>query len=215
MKEKEKPIKQDMARYFGGHLKYPLKSGKFFDIGGTTKTGVNGWLRLFDDRIEFEKDALRSSKRWKIVIPFESILVDNVTFVEKDSGDATVIGGGIASPVPFLPIPMGVGTGGGFISRIGNLNLLVIPYVDENGIKHAPRFQIKGLIRDKTQEWAEILYEKLAELNRRKLKTKKNYSSVNADDVLEKLKKLKELHDAGILTDEEFEEKKKKLLDMI
>lgn len=212
MKGKEKPIKQDTARYFGGHLKYPLKSGRFFDVGGTTKTGVNGWLRLFDDRIEFEKDALRSSKRWKIVIPFENILVDNVTFVERDSGDATAIGGGIASPVPFSPI--GVGTGWGFISKIGNLNLLVIPYVDENGIKHAPRFQIKGLIRDKTQEWAEILYEKLAELNRRKLKTGKNYKSLN-DDVLEKLKKLEELHDAGILTDEEFEEKKKKLLDIV
>ena len=163
MGEGEKPIKQDMARYFGGHLKYPLKSGRFFDMGDTTKTGVEGWLRLFHDRIEFEKSALRQSKRWRIIIPFESILVDNVTFVEKDSGDATVIGGGIATPVPFSPI--GVGTGGGFISKIGNLNLLVIPYIDENGIKHAPKFQIKGLIRDKTQEWAEALYEKLTELN--------------------------------------------------
>jgi len=208
MTRDDKPLKQDLARYFGGHLKYPLKSNE-------TKTGVHGWLRLFNDRIEFEKDALRKSKRWKIIIPFESILVDHVTFVEKDLGDATVIGGGIASPIPLSPIPMGVGTGWGFISKVDNLNLLVIPYVDENGIKHAPRFQIKGLIRDKTQEWAEILYEKLVELNRRKLKTKKNYSSVNADDVLEKLKKLKELHDAGILTDEEFEEKKKKLLDML
>ncbi|AGK61393.1 hypothetical protein Asulf_01406 [Archaeoglobus sulfaticallidus PM70-1] len=213
--EEEKPLKQDIARYFGGHLKYPLKSGRFFDIGGTTQTGVNGWLRLFHDRIEFEKSALRQSKRWKIIIPFESILVDNVTFVEKDSGDATAIGGGMATPIPFSPIPIGVGAGGGFISKIGNLNLLVIPYMDENGIKHAPRFQIKGLIRDKTQEWAEALYEKLAELNRRKSEIERNYRSSEEADVFEKLKKLKELHDAGILTDEEFEEKKKKLLDML
>ena len=111
--------------------------GKFFDISGTTKTGIFGQLRLFHDRIEFEKHAFRTSKRWKIVTPFESILVDNVTFVEKDSGDATVIGGGITTPVPFSPISIGVGTG--VISKIGNLNLLVIPYIDENGIKHAPR----------------------------------------------------------------------------
>ena len=43
---------------------------------------------------------------------------------------------------------------------------------------------------------------------------RKHKSSEEAD-VFEKLKKLKELHDAGILTDEEFEEKKKKLLDML
>jgi len=39
--------------------------------------------------------------------------------------------------------------------------------------------------------------------------------SSEAEDPLEKLKKLKELHEAGILTDEEFEEKKKALLDKI
>ncbi len=71
MEVDEKPIKQDVARYFGGHLKYPLKSGRFFDMGDTTKTGVDGWLRLSHDRIEFEKSALRQSKRWKIIIKME------------------------------------------------------------------------------------------------------------------------------------------------
>jgi len=83
-----KPIKEDDAIYFGGHLKYPLKSGRFFDMGGTTKTGVRGRLAFFDDRMEFK------TRKWKIIIPFENILVDNVGFEEKDSGKASIIGGG-------------------------------------------------------------------------------------------------------------------------
>lgn len=40
-------------------------------------------------------------------------------------------------------------------------------------------------------------------------------SESNADPTTEKLKKIKELHDQGVLTDEEFEEKKESLLDEI
>ncbi len=35
------------------------------------------------------------------------------------------------------------------------------------------------------------------------------------EDPMEKLKKLKELHDMGVISDEEFEEKKKKLMELI
>ncbi len=88
--------------------------------------------------------------------------------------------------------------------------------MDEHGIKHAPRFQIKGLVRDKTEEWAKLLYEKLVEIKKQKSKElEETKQSSDALDVFEKLKKLKELHDAGILTDEEFEEKKRKLLDLL
>lgn len=203
------PIKEDLATYFGGHFKYPLKSGRFFDLGGTTKTGVSGRLALFNDRMEF------ITRNWRIVIPFENILVEDVGFEEKDSGKASVIGGGGGISVPLSPIPIGMGYGGGFISKEGNLNLLVIPYEDEHGIKHAPRFQIKGLVRDKTEEWAKLLYEKLVEIRRKSKELEGPKQSSEALDVFEKLKKLKELHDVGILTDEEFEEKKKKLLDLI
>lgn len=204
------PIKEDTATYFGGHLKYPLKSGRLFDIGGTTKTGVIGRLALFDDRIEF------TTRKWRIVIPLENILVNDVGFEEKDSGKANVIGGGGGIGIPLSPIPIGMGFGGGFVSKEGNLSLLVIPYVDEHGIKHAPRFQIKGLVRDKTEEWTKLLYEKLVEIKKQKSKElEETKQSSEAFDVFEKLKKLKELHDAGILTDEEFEEKKRKLLDLL
>ncbi|WP_230972511.1 SHOCT domain-containing protein [Archaeoglobus neptunius] len=204
------PIKEDAATYFGGHFKYPLKSGRFFDIGGTTKTGIVGRLALFDDRIEF------TTRKWRIIIPLENILVDYVRFEEKDSGKASVIGGGGGVGVPLSPIPIGMGFGGGFLSKEGNLSLLVIPYMDEHGIKHAPRFQIKGLVRDKTEEWAKLLYEKLVEIKKQKSKElKETKQSSEALDVFEKLKKLKELYDAGILTNEEFEEKKRELLDML
>ncbi len=204
------PIKEDTATYFGGHLKYPLKSGGLFDIGGTTKTGVIGRLALFDDRIEF------TTRKWRIVIPLENILVDNVGFEEKDSGKANIIGGGGGVGIPISPIPIGMGFGGGFVSKEGNLSLLVVPYVDEHGIKHAPKFQIKGLVRDKTEEWAKLLYEKLVEIKKQKLKELEGTKqSSEALDVFEMLKKLKELHDAGILTDEEFEEKKRKMLNLL
>ncbi|RLI77426.1 hypothetical protein DRP04_11410 [Archaeoglobales archaeon] len=112
---------------------------------------------------------------------------------------------------PGLIGPMGVG--GGLISKVGDMVLLVIPYTDENGIKHAPRFQIKGVIRDKTQEWAEILYDKIAEVARTRKEGEITIQVKSSEDeIIEKLKKLKELYDAGILTDEEFEEKKRRLL---
>ncbi len=187
-----------------------MKSGRLFDIGGTTKTGVIGRLSLFDDRIEF------IARKWRIVIPFENILVDDVGFEEKDSGKATVIGGGGGIGVPLSPIPIGMSFGGGFISKEGNLSLLVVPYVDEHGIKHTPRFQIKGLVRDKTEEWAKLLYGRLVEIKKQKSKElEETKQRSEAFDVFEKLKKLKELHDAEILTDEEFEEKKRKLLDLL
>lgn len=204
-----KPIKEDTAKYFGGHLKYPLKSGGLFDFGDSTKTGIIGKLKLYEDRIEFEHQALRKSKRWKIVIPFERIDIENVEYIERDSGTAVAIGGGMAGP--GLIGPMGVG--GGLISKVGDMVLLVIPYTDENGIKHAPRFQIKGVIRDKTQEWAEILYDKIAEVARTRKEGEITIQVKSSEDeIIEKLKKLKELYDAGILTDEEFEEKKRRLL---
>lgn len=118
--------------------------------------------------------------------------------------------------MPLSPIPIEMGFGGGFISKEGNLSLLVVPYVDEHGIKHAPRFQIKGLIRDKTEEWVKLLYGRLVEIKKQKSKELgETKQRSEAFDVFEKLKKLKELHDAEILTDEEFEEKKRKLLDLL
>lgn len=162
----EKPLKRDMANYFGGHLKYALKSGGFFDVGGTTKTGVMGELRLYGDRIEFENRAI-ISKRWKISIPFDKIITDEVGFTEKDQGNAVGVGGGLGGP--SLITPMAWGIGGGFMSKYGNMNLLVIPYEDENGINHAPSFQIKGVIRDKTPEWSEVIYNKLVETKRKKI----------------------------------------------
>ena len=40
-------------------------------------------------------------------------------------------------------------------------------------------------------------------------------SSKKSDDPIEKLKKLKELKDQGVINDKDFEEKKKKLLNSI
>jgi hypothetical protein len=204
----EKPLKQDSARYFGGHLKYPLKSPGIFSPG-ESKTGIIGTLKLFQDRIEFEKQAIRKSQRWKIVIPFSAIDIEQVQFIEKDSGKALAIGGGIANP-SFIGT---LGIGGGLITKWGDMQLLVIPYTDENGIKHAPRFLIKGVIRDKTQEWAQIIYEKLVELN--KTKFKETLETTQENDIIDKLKKLKELYEAGILTEEEYIQKKKELLDKL
>ncbi|NPA71985.1 MAG: SHOCT domain-containing protein [Gammaproteobacteria bacterium] len=168
-----------------------------------------GTIKLFNDRIEFEKQALRKSQRWKIVIPFSAIDVSQVHFAEKDSGKAIVTGGGFAWPGLF-----GVdGFGGGLITKFGDLQLLVIPYTDENGIKQAPRFLIKGAIRDKTREWAQVIYEKLAELSRSK--SQNVIEAAQEDEIVEKLKKLKELYESGILTEEEYAQKKKELLEKL
>jgi len=205
----EKPLKEDTARYFGGHLKYPLKSLGLFNPG-ESKTGVMGTLRLYSDRIEFEKQAIRKSNRWKIIIPFSSIDIESVQFVEKDSGSAIAIGGGLAGPGLFGL----TGVGGALMSKMGDLHLLTIPYIDENGIKHAPKFLVKGAIRDKTQEWAQIIYDKLVEL--RKIRQIKDLpKSTIEDDIVEKLKKLKELYEAGILSEEEYNQKKRELLDKL
>lgn len=200
--------REDSATYFGGHFKYPLKSDGLFKFGGTTKTGVFGKLILFDDKIVFEKPSAKKSKQWSITIPFNRIDFESLGYQEKDTGFATVVGGGMSG---FGSI----GLGGGFISKLGNMNLLVFPYLDENGIKHAPKFQVKGLVHDKTNEWAQILYEKIVEMKEVKSEKKKSVNSESEDDFTVKIKKLKFMYENGLITDEEFELKKKYLLDQI
>lgn len=200
--------REDRATYFGGHFKYPLKSDGLLNIGETTKTGVFGKLILFDDKIVFENLYAKKSKQWSITIPFDRLDFESLGYEEKDTGFATVVGGGMSA---FGSI----GLGGGFISKLGNMNLLVFPYLDENGIKQAPKFQVKGLVHDKTNEWAQIIYDKIVEIKKVKSEKKEPVNSESEDDFTVKIKKLKSMYENGLITDEEFESKKKYILDQI
>jgi hypothetical protein len=200
--------KEADAKYFGGHFKYPLKSGGIFDTGGSTKTGVFGKLTLYDNKIVFEKQSVSKSNKWSITIPFDQVDFESVGYHEKDSGNATAIGGGMTG---FDSI----GIGGGLISKTGNMNLVVLPYIDENGIKQAPKFQIKGFVKDKTEEWAQILYEKIVEMKKRESKNKLSVNTNSNNDFAIKIKNLKSMYENGLLSDEEFESKKQSLLDQI
>ncbi len=78
---------------------------------------------------------------------------------------------------------------------------------------HAPgsieKFEVGREKREQTLKAFEILKSKVFEAKNVQV------SQQLKEDPIEKLKKLKELHELGILTDEEFEAKKKELLDKI
>ena len=93
-------------------------------------------------------------------------------------------------------------------------NTVAITYLDQENIERTVKIQIHGALTipgeaGKAQEFLNYL------LNFKGSFLKKEETSVNPVDPLMLLKKLKELKDNGIITEAEFEQKKKDLLDKI
>jgi len=63
-----------------------------------------------------------------------------------------------------------------------------------------------------SEEW---IIHKPREIVSRGIRMEPRKTTIKQEDPLEKLKKLKELYDMGVLSQEEYEEKRKKLLEQI
>jgi hypothetical protein len=75
---------------------------------------------------------------------------------------------------------------------------------------HGRTYKIHTTDAEKTKKALEYIRER-----KQKLEKEKQSSGGSDNDPTEQLKNIKELHDQGVLTDEEFEEKKSDLLDKI
>jgi len=180
------------AQYYGGHKAY-LAGGSFSDA-------QNGKLFLTDRYLIFIKNAMRESKKWKIAIPLEKVIVEDWKVDEK-TRRKSMVGGGAG---------FGLFGGGGVIHDTGKAHDIVVPYVDENGITQAPRFGVTSLSGNAIRDWAKIIYDQLVTVNKIK-QTQNNVPSGNNQDKTQEdpIKLLKIRLAKGEITKEEFEELRK------
>jgi len=136
--------------YYGGH--------KAYLAGGTFSDAQNGRLFLTEKYLVFIKDSFRESKRWRIEIPLDKVIVEDWKIDEK-TRRKTMAGGGIG---------FGLFGGAGTIHDTGKAHDIVVPYVDENGITQAPRFGVASIFGGGIKKWAEALYQILAEIQKEK-----------------------------------------------
>lgn len=71
------------------------------------------------------------------------------------------------------------------------------------------------LDKDEVQDMAKFVREKSRETSRPEIERSNEESLTGEEDPLDKLERLGELHDNGVITEEEFQEKKQSLLDLI
>lgn len=173
--------------YLGGHPDY-LK-----DPNKLKKTWIK--FNLYDDKFEFEnKDWFKG-----VIIPANKI--KDVAIVERQIGGLDALGVGMLAS--------------NSLKQPNNIN---ISYVDENNQDVVIRFEmfsggsVWGTAK-KCQEFMDLLVSKQI---RSQFMKEGNSSGGNAqtESITEKLEKLASLKEKGIITEEEFQEKKKALLEM-
>jgi hypothetical protein len=142
--------------YYGGH--------KAFLAGGIISEQQYGPMLLTDSHLIFEKQDKDPLKKWEIIIPLASVVVDRwrIEEVKRRSqitgggGGIDIIDGGDSRESDFA-------LGGGFIHDSGKAHHIVIPYIDENGIPQEPRFGISSLGGKAIREWSAKIYERVVE----------------------------------------------------
>jgi len=182
--------RESIAEYFGGH--------KAFLAGGLITDSQSGRLILTDSHLIFSKGDKNNEKRWDIIIPLKSVLLDNWN-IKENSRRKTVSGGGLGVPVGGFALGGGVG----FIDESGKSHRIVIGYVDENNIPQQPRFGISSFRGKAIKEWALLIYEQVV-----KNQTKQESEQVTSSDD-SPLEILKMRLAQGEITLDEFEKLKK------
>jgi hypothetical protein len=184
------------GEYHGGHKVY-LAGGKFGEC-------EYGNMILTDKYFIFQKiyNTRDEKKNWEIIIPFESVQIEQWG-VQEGSRRNTVVGGAGG-------INNGYAIGSAFINESGKRHRLVIPYVDENGIKQAPIFGVSSLKGDLIRLLAANIYEMIV----KSIKTnhdKESVSDLNKAILSDPLVVLKMRFAKGEISKEEFEDMKKLL----
>ena len=180
-------LKEQRAVYYGGHKVY-LGGGKFID-------GQEGILTLYEKDLFFTKDAFRSSNRWQITIPLESVIIEDWEIDEKIRRKG-IVGGGLGFGGGLF--------GGGVIHESGRAHDIIIPYTDENGITHAPRFGVPSLTGNAIKEWTKLVYEQLVKIHQKQSNSSKTILDNNKHEKSIEILKLRLA--SGEITKQEFQE---------
>jgi len=181
--------KTPSAQYYGGHNAYLA--------GGTFGDAQNGELILTEKYLVFTKNAMRESKKWKIVIPLDKVIVGDWKIDEK-TRRKSMAGGGVG---------FGFFGGAGTIHDTGKSHDIVVPYVDENGMDQAPRFGVSSITGNAIREWAKLIYDTLVKIQKEK-PSEPTETKTSEEDPL-KVLKLRLVK--GEITKEEFNELKELL----
>ena len=95
-------------------------------------------------------------------------------------------------------------------------NIVNIKYIDEDSVERDVKFQIHGALMVQGEEIkAREFLNRILDFKHQFLKPEIHISQEQGDDVFAKLDKLNDLKNRGIISDDEFECKKSKLLDEI
>jgi hypothetical protein len=133
------------GEYHGGH--------KVYLAGGKLSECEYGNMYLTDKYFIFLKINSETDKKqnWEIIIPFESVQMEQWGLQEGSRRRDVLLGGGLSDD--------SYGLGGGFIHESGKRHRLIIPYIDENGVKQVPIFGISSLRGDLIKIWASNIYQ--------------------------------------------------------
>ena len=180
------------GEYYGGH-KVHLAGVTFGDY-------ESGKMFLTEEHFIFAKGNKDISKRWEIVIPLSSVLIEQWS-VKGESRRKQITGGGV-SPANNIAF------GGGVIHETGQRHRLLIPYVDENGIIQEPVFGVSSYGGKDIRKWTEKLYEQLVEEKQQQSSPDVN-ENVQIDKDSDPITVLKLRYAKGEITKKEYEEMRK------
>lgn len=190
--EAKLPVEGSLARYqviyLGGFPKKPIKKSNPTSFG----------LNIMPDSFIF-KPELETRTSWygdeMFIIPYDKVVKFEIVKRQVSTTEALL-------------------SSNGETQSLEQLNNIQITHVDEDGNELMTRVEMLTGVTfygqaEKCRELLDLLREKkiLGKLNKDTQKT-----AAPADDPLEQLKKLNALKDAGVISEEEFNEKKAALL---
>jgi hypothetical protein len=180
------------AEYYGGH--------KVYLSGGYSGDFQFGRLILTEHYLVFARGDKNTSKRWEIIIPLDSVIVERWGIEEISRGGYSSGAGDI-------------GIGSGMIYGSGRAHHILVPYVDENGIPQGPRFGLSSYKGEAIRKLAAELYQQVVNEKRESVKflskaDKQPLSQepVSSPNIHDPLKVLKLRFAKGEITKEQYEE---------
>lgn len=159
-------------------------------------------VKVYHDRIVIDRDTKRANIPREMTILFEDVV--SITYDENKSN--AWIGFAVDANLPNsqLKYPQ-------LVQSIRPGEIAIMP-----NVKVAPFDEPYAIVFPKNQkDDARAYYERLLVLSQSVQQHRKEVYTVDQESPLDKLKKLKELLDMGVLSETEYEQKKNELLQLI
>lgn len=171
---------------------------KFISDCGSFRGKMHSEISIYENRIEITRDT-----KWKVA-KNTVIYFDNITSITHKEG-----GFGVSEQWISFSVP---GVNPGYI-RTADMGTT---YIDL-GISQAPWTDENSIIFRKDNSEVKEYYKKIQEIfgNYKKNNNSSSIVNVTQESAVDKLKKLKDIFDLGIITESEYREKRDKLLQEI